>query len=108
MAEIRRSGTWSSALTSDEFAAVRTAGFEPAGQVLGAAVYNIGYTGGYGRPGGGGGYNLGWGPARDSPCIRRGRLGLVRPAGQDDVRGPPHGDQPDGGRVRRARRARRG
>ncbi len=51
MQEIRRSGTWSSALTSDEFAAIRSAGFEPVGQVLGAAVYNIGYTGGYNCPG---------------------------------------------------------
>jgi uncharacterized protein YbjQ (UPF0145 family) len=42
---------WGSALTADEFAAVRSAGFEPAGQVLGAAVYNIGYTGGYNCPG---------------------------------------------------------
>jgi len=51
MAEIRASGTWSSALSTDEFAAIRSVGFEPAGQVLGAAVYNIGYTGGYGCPG---------------------------------------------------------
>ena len=51
MAEIRRSGTWGSALSADEFAAIRSAGFEPVGQVLGAAVYNIGYTGGYGCPG---------------------------------------------------------
>lgn len=52
LAEIRSSGTWGSALTSDEFAAIRSTGFEPAGQVLGAAVYNVGYTGGYGCPGG--------------------------------------------------------
>ncbi len=51
MAEIRRSGTWGSALTSDEFAAIRSVGFEPVGQVLGACVYNIGYTGGYACPG---------------------------------------------------------
>jgi uncharacterized protein YbjQ (UPF0145 family) len=55
LAEIRTSGTWGSALTADEFAAVRTAGFEPVGQVLGAAVFNLGYTGGYGCPGGWGG-----------------------------------------------------
>jgi uncharacterized protein YbjQ (UPF0145 family) len=61
MAEIRRSGTWGSALTTDEFAAIRSTGFEPAGQVLGAAVYNIGYTGGYGCPAYGTGY--GFGPA---------------------------------------------
>jgi uncharacterized protein YbjQ (UPF0145 family) len=49
LAEIKQSGTWSSALSTSEFAAIRSAGFEPAGQVLGAAVYNLGYTGyGYG------------------------------------------------------------
>src|SRR5579864_7750096 len=51
MEEIRRSGTWGSALTSDEFVAIRSVGFEPVGQVLGAAVYNVGYTGGYNCPG---------------------------------------------------------
>ncbi|HEY6278941.1 MAG TPA: heavy metal-binding domain-containing protein [Streptosporangiaceae bacterium] len=60
LAEIRTSGTWGSALTADEFAAVRSVGFEPAGQVLGAAVFNLGYTGGYGCPGGwGGGFSGG-------------------------------------------------
>jgi uncharacterized protein YbjQ (UPF0145 family) len=59
MAEIRSSGTWSSALSVDEFAAIRSVGFEPVGQVLGAAVYNIGYTGGYGCPGAWAGYG-GW------------------------------------------------
>jgi uncharacterized protein YbjQ (UPF0145 family) len=52
MAEIRGSGTWGSALSTDEFAAIRSAGFEPVGQVLGACVYNIGYAGGYGCAGG--------------------------------------------------------
>jgi uncharacterized protein YbjQ (UPF0145 family) len=55
LAEISGSGTWGSALTTDEFAAIRSAGFEPVGQVLGATVYNVGYTGGYGCPGGLGG-----------------------------------------------------
>ena len=32
-------GAWGSALTADEFAAVRSAGFEAVGQVFGAAVY---------------------------------------------------------------------
>lgn len=49
MAEIRASGTWGSALSTAEFAAIRSVGFEPAGQVLGAAVYNLGYQG-YGCP----------------------------------------------------------
>jgi uncharacterized protein YbjQ (UPF0145 family) len=56
MAEIRRSGTWGSALSADEFTAIRAVGFEPVGQVLGAAVYNIGYTGGWGCPGAWSGY----------------------------------------------------
>jgi len=51
MAEIRQSGTWGSALSTAEFAAIRSTGFEPAGQVLGAAVYNVGYTGGFSCPG---------------------------------------------------------
>jgi uncharacterized protein YbjQ (UPF0145 family) len=60
MAEIRRSGTWGSALTTDEFAAIRSVGFEPVGQVLGAAVYNIGYTGGYNCPGAWGSWGYGY------------------------------------------------
>jgi uncharacterized protein YbjQ (UPF0145 family) len=56
MNEIRGSGTWASALSTDEFAAIRSVGFEPVGQVLGAAVYNIGFTGGYGCPGAWAGY----------------------------------------------------
>ena len=56
MEEIRHSGTWGSALSADEFTAIRSVGFEPAGQVLGAAVYNIGYTGGYGCAGAWTGY----------------------------------------------------
>ncbi len=59
MAEIRASGTWGSALTSDEFAAIRSVGFEPTGQVLGACVYNIGYTGGYACPGAWGNWGYG-------------------------------------------------
>ena len=58
LADIRKSGTWGSALTSDEFAAIRSAGFEAAGQVLGAAVYNVGYTGGYSCPGGWTGFGM--------------------------------------------------
>ena len=56
IAEIRRSGTWGSALTADEFTAIKSVGFEPVGQVLGAAVYNIGYTGGWACPGAWAGY----------------------------------------------------
>ena len=53
MAGIRSSGTWGSALTTDEFAAIRSAGFEPVGQVLGAAVYAGGSASGSSCPGGG-------------------------------------------------------
>jgi uncharacterized protein YbjQ (UPF0145 family) len=52
LAGIKESGTWSSALTTQEFAAIKSVGFEPVGQVLGAAVYNMGFTGGYGCPSG--------------------------------------------------------
>jgi uncharacterized protein YbjQ (UPF0145 family) len=66
LADINKSGTWSSALTSQEFAAIKSVGFEPVGQVLGAAVYNMGWTGGYGCPSGYfGSYNRmtsGWRP----------------------------------------------
>jgi uncharacterized protein YbjQ (UPF0145 family) len=51
MAGIRSSGTWGSALSSGEFAAIRSAGFEPVGQVLGAAVYAAGAASGSSCPG---------------------------------------------------------
>jgi len=54
MAVIRSSGTWGSSLTSGEFAAVRSAGFEPVGQVLGAAVYAAGAASGSCCPAAGG------------------------------------------------------
>ena len=45
-AEPRSGGTWGSSLTSGEFAAIRAAGFEPVGQVFGAAVFAAGsFTG---------------------------------------------------------------
>jgi len=79
MAEIRRSGTWGSALTSDEFAAIRSVGFEAAGQVLGAAVYNIGYTGGYNCPGAWGSWGYGI-PARTQTQVSsRGGYGSFAP-----------------------------
>jgi uncharacterized protein YbjQ (UPF0145 family) len=49
---IHASGTWGSSLSTDEFAAIKEAGFDPVGQVLGAAVYNMGYRGAYGCPSG--------------------------------------------------------
>ena len=51
MAALRSSGTWGSALTADEFAAIRAAGFEPVGQVFGAAVFSAGAATGSGCPG---------------------------------------------------------
>src|ERR1700760_4437625 len=81
MAEIRASGTWGSSLTSDEFAVIRSAGFEAVGQVLGAAVYNVGYTGGYGCPGGWGMSPVGWGPAARTQVSSRGGEGSLAPPG---------------------------
>jgi uncharacterized protein YbjQ (UPF0145 family) len=79
MAEIRRSGTWGSALTTDEFAAIRSVGFEAAGQVLGAAVYNIGWTGGYNCPGAWGSWGYGI-PARTTTQVSsRGGFGSFAP-----------------------------
>ena len=54
IAGIRSSGTWGSSLTCGEFAAVRSAGFEPVGQVLGAAVYAAGAASGPSCPAAGG------------------------------------------------------
>ena len=50
LAAIRASGTWGSALTSGEFAAIRSVGFEPVGQVFGAAVFGVAYGDGYSCP----------------------------------------------------------
>ncbi|GAA1935482.1 heavy metal-binding domain-containing protein [Kitasatospora viridis] len=47
VAEVRASGTWSSALSTGEFAAIRSVGFEPVGQVMGSAVYHVGRSGRY-------------------------------------------------------------
>jgi uncharacterized protein YbjQ (UPF0145 family) len=79
MAEIRRSGTWGSALTSDEFAVIRSVGFEPVGQVLGACVYSIGYTGGYACPGAWGSWGYG-APVRTTTQVSsRGGYGSYGP-----------------------------
>src|SRR5262249_59743619 len=92
MAEIRRSGTWGSALSTNEFAAIRSTGFEPAGQVLGAAVYNVGYTGGVACPGAWGGVGpFGAPPLGVTPGSGGGDLRPLRPAGgaPDQGRPPP-------------------
>jgi uncharacterized protein YbjQ (UPF0145 family) len=56
MNEIRGSSTWGSALSTQEFNAIKGVGFDPVGQVLGTAVYQIGYQGGYGCSGAWSGY----------------------------------------------------
>jgi len=74
----RSGGTWGSALTSPEFAAVRAAGFEPVGQVFGAAVYAAGYAG-YSCPGGSGS-SRGQRPARPATQVSgQGDLGSFGP-----------------------------
>lgn len=40
-------GTWTSALSTGEFAAIRSVGFAPVGQVMGSAVFHIGRSGRY-------------------------------------------------------------
>jgi uncharacterized protein YbjQ (UPF0145 family) len=45
LAEQRATRSWGSTLAVNEFAAISKVGFEPVGQVLGAAVYNIGDAG---------------------------------------------------------------
>jgi len=56
MREIRGSSTWGSALSTQEFNAILGVGFDPVGQVLGTAVFQIGYQGGYGCSGAWSGY----------------------------------------------------
>src|ERR1700722_11151917 len=50
MAGMRASGTWGSLLTSGGFAAIRSVGFEPVGQVFVAAVFGVAYGDGYSCP----------------------------------------------------------
>lgn len=80
LADLRARRAWGSALGVSEFAAISRVGFEPVGQVLGAAVYNVGDSGGeecpYGlqvyrgegtrsyTPPGPGGLRLGRGPVQ--------------------------------------------
>jgi len=56
MHEIRGTSTWGSALSTQEFNAIKGVGFDPVGQVLGTAVFQIGYQGGYGCSGAWSGY----------------------------------------------------
>jgi uncharacterized protein YbjQ (UPF0145 family) len=56
MSGIRESSTWGSALSTQEFNAILGVGFDPVGQVLGTAVFQIGYQGGWGCSGAWSGY----------------------------------------------------
>ena len=56
MREIRETATWGSALSTQEFNAIKGVGFDPVGQVLGTAVFQVGYQGGYGCSGAWSGY----------------------------------------------------
>ena len=79
MAALRSSGTWGSALTADEFAAIRAAGFEPVGQVFGAAVYSAGSVSGYGCPGAPGPSGNGSPPRSATQVSGRGGAGSFGP-----------------------------
>jgi uncharacterized protein YbjQ (UPF0145 family) len=50
LAGIKASGTWGSALSTAEFAAIRSVGFMPVGQVFGAAVFSVRNVGPYDCP----------------------------------------------------------
>ena len=92
LAELRQTRSWGSSLEVSEFAAISKVGFQPVGQVLGAAVYNIGDPGdeecpygvavyrgeGY-RPYGpsAGGMRLGPGPVQ--PPVGVAAIGSARP-----------------------------
>jgi uncharacterized protein YbjQ (UPF0145 family) len=79
MAALRSSGTWGSALTAGEFAAVRSAGFEPVGQVFGAAVYSAGSASGYSCPGAPGSSGDGTPPRPATQVSGRGGAGSFGP-----------------------------
>jgi hypothetical protein len=51
MAAARGGGAWDSVLSVNEFAAIRDVGFEPVGQVFGAAVYYLATLAGVSCPG---------------------------------------------------------
>ena len=92
----------------DEFAAIRSVGFEPVGQVLGAAVYNVGYTGGYNCPGAWGSYGYGV-PARTVTQVSgRGGFGSFAPLVKTMYEARHKAIDRMTDRVRRARRARGG
>jgi len=92
LAELRQNRSWGSSLEVSEFAAISKVGFQPAGQVLGAAVYNIGDAGDEDCPYGvavyrgegyrpyaspGSGLRLGAGPVQ--PPVGAAAIGSARP-----------------------------
>ena len=79
MAELRSSGTWGSVLTAEEFAAIRSVGFEPVGQVFGAAVYSAGSASGYSCPGAPGSSGGGAPPRPATQVCGRGGVGSFGP-----------------------------
>ncbi|MCZ4125710.1 hypothetical protein [Streptomyces sp. H39-S7] len=82
-------GAWGSVLSAGGFAAVKGAGFEPVGQVLGTAVFNVGYGGGAGCPGAwadGGGTQVAFSPLVRSMYAAR-RLALGRAVAECRVLG---------------------
>ena len=82
MAALRGGGTWDSALSVDGFAAIRSAGFEPVGQVFGAAVYYLATVAGASCPGTAAGHLL-----RDASPEASGTPGRI--PGTASVRGFP-------------------
>ena len=79
IAGLQSSGTWGSALTADEFAGIRSVGFEPVGQVFGAAVYSAGPGTGYSCPGAGGPSGGGLPPRPAAQVSGRGGPGSFGP-----------------------------
>jgi uncharacterized protein YbjQ (UPF0145 family) len=77
VAGIQSSATWGSSLTSGEFAALGSAGFEPVGQVFGAAVYAAGAASGSSCPAAGGSADAGMSGA--STAQGQGSLGSFGP-----------------------------
>jgi uncharacterized protein YbjQ (UPF0145 family) len=75
LADQRAARSWGSTLSVNEFAAVSRVGFEPAGQVLGAAVYNVGDAGDEECP-----YGLAVYRGEGSPVYRPQGGGLSLPA----------------------------
>jgi uncharacterized protein YbjQ (UPF0145 family) len=75
----RSSGTWGSTLSVDEFAAIRSVGFEPVGLVFGAAVYSAGGVSGYSCRGAQGSSGGGLPPRSATQVSGRGGRGSFGP-----------------------------